>query len=163
MIDFKDKYIFLYNKINHHFAIIIGENNNKYFYLSLTHSKYFNKIENLELFKNPNNNDLSNAYIVNKIRKADKKFFKDTAKHLKLSILDKELLDLKIIQPFIKKQENIKEVKEKEIKNNEEKKRKIIELINVLQKLVKDKLFNSVKINEPKKEKVKEKTLEKEK
>lgn len=103
MICPKKEYKFFYNKIKKHYALIIGENSNKYYYLTLTHSQHYYKYDNLELLKNPNKHDSSKAYIVTKINKADKKFFKDTGKHLNLSILDKELINLKIIEPNIKK------------------------------------------------------------
>ena len=144
MICPKKEYKFFYNKIKKHYALIIGENSNKYYYLTLTHSQHYYKYDNLELLKNPNKKDSSKAYIVSKINKADKKFFKNTGKHLSLSILDKELIDLKIIEPSLKKNFEAKikgttfktneiiseEQSQKVISNN--KKTKIIELIKLL-------------------------------
>lgn len=112
MICLKEKYRFFYNNIKKHYALIIGEEQNKYYYLTLTHSRHYCDYDNFELLKNPNKNDLSNAYIVQKINKANKKFFKDTGNHLELSVLDKVLIDLFIIEPYLEKQ------KEREAKEN---------------------------------------------
>lgn len=123
MKDFK----FLHNKRSTHYALIIDETDLEYFYLTLTHSLKYGIYDNLKLFKNPNLKDERDAYIIPKIYKLNKSYFKDTANHLVLSEEDKaqviELIERKqkLMEEKSKSQQQHEEQSQEEIKEQKEK------------------------------------------
>ena len=58
---------FKYNNRTKHYALILYEINNKYIYLTLTHSSKQQKRNNLKLLKNPNSKDSKVAYLIKNI------------------------------------------------------------------------------------------------
>ena len=57
MNELKENFKFLHNKHSTHYALIIGESDSEYSYLTLTHSSKYHRKLNLKLFKNPNVKD----------------------------------------------------------------------------------------------------------
>lgn len=110
-----NKFKFFYNKKSNHYAVIYNEDKNNYFYLTLTHSLRYRNNNNLKLLKNPNLKDEKNAYIIPKIYKLNKSYFKDTANHLVLSEEDKnQIIDMVLEKETFKKMQNF-EFKLKEV------------------------------------------------
>ena len=103
MKDFK----FLHNKHSTHYALIIDETDTEYLYLTLTHAVKYHRKRNLKLIKNPNIKDKKDAYIITKIYKLNKSYFKDTANHLVLSEEDKtQIIDMVLEKETLKKMQN---------------------------------------------------------
>ena len=125
----KPKYKFLHNnklsynnikdknkkhkKFTGHFTLIIGETNDEYYFLTLTHSKKYHRRINIPLINNPNKNDRSQAYLTKIIKHMNKKNFTNTGKHLTLSPEDEKIIDM-----FLEK-ERLKKMKDFELKLNE--------------------------------------------
>ena len=69
---------FKYNKLTKHYGLILYEINNKYIYLTLTHSSKNDNRNNLRLFDNPNSKDYKEAYLVRKIKIKERQIFSKT-------------------------------------------------------------------------------------
>lgn len=84
---------FLFNSRTHHNSLIGGENQKEYAYMTLTHSRLSGHKKNLELKRNPNRRDSSNAYLVKRIFIDDKKAFSPTILQLRLDQEDEEKVE----------------------------------------------------------------------
>ncbi len=83
----------LSRRINH-FALIGGELNNKFAYMTLTHSKKSGHKKNIKLEKNPNNNDSKDAYLVKSIFVDKKNNFSPIFNNLSLTKKDNQKIRL---------------------------------------------------------------------
>lgn len=117
---FKKKKI-KFNILTKHFAVLYGSDDKYYYYSTITHNNNYKKYGCIELLKNPNLKDNKKSYLINKIERKKKKTFRNTAKHLNLSILDNELIDLKILEPYIERQK-AREEKENKLQQETENK-----------------------------------------
>jgi len=85
IFDKKDWNIRSNKKRKNHPAIVVGEEDNSYLNLGLTHSKKRGHHNNIPLSKNPNSNDNSVAYVRNTLQIDDKKYLKKVLSHYQLS------------------------------------------------------------------------------
>ena len=117
-----EKYKIRFNRKSKHFSVIIGADKDKLLYLTLTHSNSYKNKNHLPLLFNPNKNDSKEAFVVKKIKSSKKTNFEKIKKNYILSALDKVLIDLYIVRPFMTKQQAKENKSQHETKNNVENK-----------------------------------------
>ena len=126
-----EKYKIRFNRKSKHFSVIIGADKDKLLYLTLTHSNSYKNKNHWPLLFNPNKNDSKEAFVVKKIKSSKKTNFEKIKKNYILSALDKVLIDLYIVSPFMTKQQTKENKLQEETKSNVEIKKEInIERIN---------------------------------
>ena len=67
-----------------HPSIVVGEEDNKYANLGLTHSKKRGHHKNIELSRNPNKNDSQISYVRDDLRLDDMKYLQEILNYRKL-------------------------------------------------------------------------------
>ncbi len=125
------KFKFKYCYKNHHYALIINEDEKTYSYLTITHAKYYGKKNNFKFLINPNIKDSRNAYFIKKIYIRDKNdFSKWYFTNLNLSAEDQKRVEEFIKNKMTKKEEKLnKELIWDEVKSK-------INIINLIEEFI---------------------------
>ena len=111
-----NNYKIRYNKKTGHFSLIIGLEEGKYKFLTLTHSKKYKRKNNFPLLFNPNKKDKNYSFVIKQVRTSKITNFVKEEKNKSLNVLDKVMIDLNIIEPYIKKQINKAKTKAEQVK-----------------------------------------------
>ena len=114
-----DKYDIRFNKRSKHFSIIIGKKKKAFIFLTLTHTSKYKKNHHLPLLYNPNKNDNNESYVDKQIRRSKIFNFGKIKKDYVLNNLDKVLVDVLIIEPYLERQK-AREEKENKLKKEQE-------------------------------------------
>ena len=130
-----EKYDIRFNKRSKHFSIIIGKSKKKFIFLTLTHTLEYRNNQHLSLLYNPNKSDNKISYVDKKIRRSKKQNFEKIRKDYVLKSLDKVLIDLFIIEPYLERKA-LREAKENKLQHETKNNLEITKEINI-EKIIK--------------------------